>query len=108
MYILNYRPDLTHSVHQVACFVHIPGSAHVKTLYHILRNLAGTGDLCLIVGNWTPVDSRVLVGFHLNADSSHKNVELDFRGITGIGMFALGTLLRSRSFFSGSGVCLIV
>jgi hypothetical protein len=98
MYILNSRPDLTHSVHQVARFVHNPGSAHVKALDHILRYFAGTGDLCLIVGNWTPVDRRFLVGFHVNAYSSHKNVELDFRGITGIGMFAFGTLLLSRSF----------
>ena len=67
----------------MACFVHNPGPAHVKALDHILRYLAGTGDLCLIVGNWTPVDLRFLAGFHLNADSSHKNVELDFRGITG-------------------------
>jgi hypothetical protein len=98
MYILNSRPDLTHSVHQVARFVHNPGPPHVKALDHILRYLAGTGDLCLIVGNWTPVDHRFLMGFHLNADSSHKNAELDFRGITGIGVFVLGTLLFSRSF----------
>ena len=98
MYILNSRPDLTHPVHQVARFVHNPGPAHVKALDHILRYLAGTGDLCLIVGNWTPVDLRFLAGFHLNADSSHKNVELDFRGITGIGVFAFGTLLLARSF----------
>jgi hypothetical protein len=38
------------------------------------------------------------VGFHLNADSIHKNVELDFRGITEIGVFALGTFFLSRSF----------
>jgi hypothetical protein len=37
MYILNSRPDLPHSVHQVACFVHNPGPAHVKALDHILR-----------------------------------------------------------------------
>jgi hypothetical protein len=84
----------------VARFVHDPGSAHVKALDHIFRHLARTGDLCLIVGNRTPVDRQVLVGFHLqvNADSSHKNVELDFRGITGVGVFALVTLLLSRSF----------
>jgi hypothetical protein len=39
-----------------------------------------------------------LAGFQLNADSSHKNVELDFRGSTGIGVFVIGTLLPSRSF----------
>jgi hypothetical protein len=46
MYILNSRPDLTHSVHQVARYVHNPGPAHVKALDHILRYLAGTGYLC--------------------------------------------------------------
>jgi hypothetical protein len=60
--------------------------------------LAGTGDLSLIIGKRTPVDHRYLVGFHLNADSSHKNMELDFSGITGIGVFVLDTLLLSRSF----------
>ena len=39
-----------------------------------------------------------MAGFHLNADSSHKNMELDFRGITGIGVFAFSTLLLARSF----------
>ena len=52
----------------------------------------------MIVGNWAPVDRRFLLGFHLNADASHKNMELDFRGITGIGVFAFGTLLLARSF----------
>ena len=98
MYILNSRPDLMHSVHQVARFVHNPGPAHIKALDHILRYLAGTGDLCLIIGNWTAVDLRFLAVFHVNADASHKNVELDFRGITGVGVFALGTLLIARSF----------
>jgi hypothetical protein len=28
-----------------------------------------------------------------NADASHKNVEIDFRGITGIGLFVFGSLL---------------
>jgi hypothetical protein len=98
MFLLHSRPDLMHSVHQVARFVHNPGSAHVKALDHIFRYLAGTVDLCFIVGNWTPVDTRFLVGFHVNADASHKNVELDFRGITGSGVFAFGTLLLSRSF----------
>jgi hypothetical protein len=93
MYILNSRPDLTHSVHQMARFVNNPGSAHVKALDHILRYLAGTGDLCLIVGNWTPVDRRFLVGFHLYADSSHKNVELDFPTIIFVALVALECLL---------------
>ncbi len=39
-----------------------------------------------------------MLGFHLNADASHKNMELDFRVITGIGVFAFGTLLLARSF----------
>ncbi len=56
-------------------------------------------DLCLILGNWTASDLRFLVGFHSNADASHKNVELDFRGITCIGVFACGTLLPASSFF---------
>jgi hypothetical protein len=97
MYILNSRPDLTHYVHQVACFVHNPGPAHVKALGHYLCYFAGTGDLCLIIGNWTSVD-RFLLGFHLNADANHKNMELDFSRITGISVFAFGTLLLAQSF----------
>uniref|UniRef100_A0A7S0MSU5 Reverse transcriptase Ty1/copia-type domain-containing protein n=1 Tax=Cryptomonas curvata TaxID=233186 RepID=A0A7S0MSU5_9CRYP len=97
-YILNTHPDLVHSVHQLARFVHNPGPSHIKALDHVLRYLAGTGDLCLIVGNWTDTDLRFLAGFHSNADASHKNVELDFRGITGIAVFAFGTLLLARSF----------
>jgi hypothetical protein len=92
------RLDLTHSVHQLAHFVHNPGPAHVKAFDHILHYLAGTCDLFIIIGNWTSVDRRFLLGFHLNADASHKNVELDFRGKTGIGVFAFGTLLLARSF----------
>jgi hypothetical protein len=98
MYILNSHPDLTHSVHRVARFVHNPGPAHVKALDHILRYFAGTFDPCLIIGNWTSVDRRFLLGFHLYADASHKNMELDFCRITGIGLFALKTLLLARSF----------
>jgi hypothetical protein len=60
---------------------------------HVLRYLAGTGDLSLIVGNRIPVTLRFLAGFHLNVDASHKNEELDFGGITGVGVFAFGTLL---------------
>ena len=85
----------------MACFVHNPGSTYVKALDHILRYLAGigsTGDLGLIVGNWTPVDLEYLAGFHLNADASHKNVELVFRGFTGIGVFVFGTLLLAHLF----------
>ncbi len=50
--------------------------------------------------NLTLVERRFLAGSHsnLNADASNKNVELDFRGITGIGVFAFGTLLLARSF----------
>ncbi len=61
MYILNSRPDLTHFVHQVARFVFTPGPASVMALDHILRYLAGTGDLCLISGNWTSVDRRFFI-----------------------------------------------
>ena len=89
MYILNSRPDCMPSVHQVARFVHNPGPAHIKALDHILRYLAGTADLCLIIGHWTDVDYLFLAGFHVNADASHKKAELDFRGITGIGVFLL-------------------
>jgi hypothetical protein len=42
------------------------------------------------------LDLRFLAGCHLNADTSYKNVELDFRGITGIGAFA------------GPGVCILM
>jgi hypothetical protein len=52
----------------------------------------------MVVGNWTPVNLRFLDCFHLNADSSHKNAALNFCGITGIGVFALSTLLLARSF----------
>ncbi len=98
MYILNSRPDLIHAVHQVVCFVHNPGPAHVKALDHILRYLAGTDNLCLFIGHSTSVDLRFLVGLHSNPDASHKDVELDSSGITGIGIYAFGTLLLARSF----------
>jgi hypothetical protein len=98
MYTLNSCPDLTHAVHQVDCFFHDPGPAHVRALDDILCYLAGRVDLCMVVGNWTPVNLRFLDCFHLNADSSHKNVELNFCGITGIGDFAFSTLLLARSF----------
>ena len=52
----------------------------------------------MVTGQWTPVDRRYFLGFHLNADASHKNAELDFSGITGIVVFAFGTLLLARSF----------
>jgi hypothetical protein len=100
MSILNSSPDLTHSVHEIALFVHNPGSAHVKALDSVSRYLAGTVDLCFITGNRTTIDHRFLAGLHVtgNADASHKNVALDFLGITGIGLCAFGTLLLVRSF----------
>ena len=62
MYILNSSPDLTHSVHQVACcFVHYPGQAHVKALDHISRFWLGlaifvrfllTGPLLIVDFCW--------------------------------------------------------
>ena len=36
--------------------------------------------------------------FHWNTDASHKNSEQNYRGITGIAIFFLGTLVLSRSF----------
>jgi hypothetical protein len=98
MSILNSSPDLTHSVHGIALFVHNPGSAHVKALDNVSRYLAGTVDLCFIIGNRTTIDHRFLAGLPVNADASHTNVELDFLGITGIGLFAFGTFLLVRSF----------
>jgi hypothetical protein len=102
MSILNSSPDLTHSVHDIALFVHNPGSAHVKALDNVTRHLAGTVDLCFLIGNWTTIDHWFLAGLHVNADASHKNValdnSLDFLGITGIGLFAFGTLLLVCSF----------
>jgi len=98
MYILHSRPDVLHAVHQLARFVHNPGPTHVAALDHLLRYLAGTVDLALIVGNWTEQDLKYPSGFHVYADASHKNVELEFKGITGIMVFAMGTLIQGRSF----------
>ncbi len=67
-------------------------------LDHILCYLAGTDDLCLILGNWTSVDRQFLAGLHLNADNRHKTMEFCFHGITGVGIFAFGTLLFDQSF----------
>ena len=50
------------------------------------------------IGNWTEIDRRFASGFHGNYDASHKNAELNYRGITGGGVFFLGTLVLSRSF----------
>ncbi len=86
-YILNTHLDLVHPVHQLARFVHNPGPSHIKALDHVLHYLAGTGDLCLIIGNWTDTDLRFLAGFHSNADSSHKNVWIF------VGLLALLSLL---------------
>ena len=98
MYILHTRPDVLHAVHQLARFVHNPGPSHVAALDHLLRYLAGTVDLTLIVGNWTEQDLKYDSGFHVYADASHKNVELEFKGITGVMVFVLGTLIQGRSF----------
>jgi hypothetical protein len=98
LYSLHTRPDIMHAVHQLSRIVHNPGPAHVKALDHLLRYLAGTVDLAFIVGNWTDIDRSFPSGFHGNADASHKNAELNYRGITGITVFFLGTLVLSRSF----------
>ena len=37
-------------------------------------------------------------GFHIYADASHKNAELEFKGITGVMVFVFGTLVQGRSF----------
>jgi hypothetical protein len=55
-YMLNTHSDLVHSVHLLALFVHNPGLSHIKAIDHVLRYLARTDDLCLIVGNWTDAD----------------------------------------------------
>ena len=98
MYTLTSHPDLTHPVHQVGCFVHNPGPAHVKAIDHISRYLAGSVNFCLIVGNWTLFDLLFLACFNVNADTCHQNLELGFCGITGIGVFVFSTLLLARSF----------
>jgi len=98
MYILHSRPDVLHAVHQLARFVHNPGPTHVAALDHLLRYLAGTVDLTLIVGNWTDQDLKYESGFHLYGDASHKNQEMEFKGITGVMVFVLGTLIQGRSF----------
>ena len=97
MCTLNSHPDLTHPVHQVGCFVHNPGPAHAKAIDHFLHYLAGSVNFCLFVGNWTLFDLRFLACFTVKADTSHKNLELDFCGITGIGIFVFCTLLLARS-----------
>ena len=53
-------------------------------------------------GKWSDTLDRFLAGFHSNADASHKNIELDFRGITGIASFAFGTLLLARVWYRAS------
>ena len=98
MYSLHTRPDIMHAVHQLSRIVHNPGPAHIKALDHLLRYLAGTMDLVFVVGNWTEIDRKFPSGFHGNADASHKNSEQNYRGITGIAIFFLGTLVLSRSF----------
>ena len=98
LYSLHTRPDIMYAVHQLSRIVHNPGPAHVKALDHLFRYLAGTVDLAFIVGNWTDIDRSFPSGFHGNADASHKNAELNYRGITGITVFFLGTLVLSRSF----------
>ena len=87
LYSLHTRPDIMHAVHQLSRIVHNPGPAHVKALDHLLSYLAGTVDLAFIVGNWTDIDRSFPSGFHGNADASHKNAELNYRGITGITVF---------------------
>jgi hypothetical protein len=49
---LEYNPDLTHYVHQVACFVHHPDQAHVQV----------------------PVCFQFLLKFRLLASTSHQNM----------------------------------
>ena len=98
LYTLHTRPDIMHSVHQLSRIVHNPGPSHVKAVDHLLRYLAGTVDLTFVIGNWTEIDRRFASGFHGNADASHKNAELNYRGITGVAVFFLGTLVLSRSF----------
>ena len=46
-------------------------------------------DLTFVIGNWTEIDRRFASGFHGNYDASHKNAELNYRGITGGGVFSL-------------------
>jgi hypothetical protein len=55
-------------------------------------------DLAFIVGNWTDIYRSFPSSFHGNADAGHKNAELNSRGITGITVFFLGTLVLSCSF----------
>jgi hypothetical protein len=87
-----------HAVHQLSRIVHNPGPAHVKALDHLLCSLAGTVNLAFIVGNWTDIDRSFPSGFHGNADASHINAELKYRGITVITVFFLGHLVLSSSF----------
>jgi hypothetical protein len=98
LYSLHTGPDFMHAVHQLSRIVHNPGPAHVKALDHLLCSLAGTVNLAFIVGNWTDIDRSFPSGFHGNADASHINAELKYRGITGITVFFLGHLVLSRSF----------
>jgi hypothetical protein len=38
---------------------------------------------------WIPVDCQIFFGFSIIAGPSHKNMDLDFHGITGLGLFVL-------------------
>jgi len=87
LYTLHTRPDIMHSVHQLSRIVHNPGPSHVKAVDHLLRSLAGTVALTFVIGNWTEIDRRFASGFHSNYDASHKNAELNYRGITGGAVF---------------------
>ena len=85
-------------MHQLARVVHNSGPSHIEALDHVLRYLAATFDLCLIVGNCTPADLQYPAGFQAYVNASHKNTELNFRGITGICIFCFGTIMLSRMF----------
>ena len=87
LYTLHTRPDKMHSVHPLSRIVHNPGPSHVKAVDHLLRSLAGTVALTFVIGNWTEIARRFASGFHSNYDASHKNAELNYRGITGGAVF---------------------
>ena len=103
MYSLHTCPDIMHAVHQLSRIVHNPGQEHIKALNHSLWYLAGTTDLVFVVRNWTEVYRIFPSGFHGSADATHKNSEQNHRGITGIAIFFLETLLLSQSFVQDQG-----
>ena len=98
-YLFITRLDLIFVTNQLSHIAHSPAPTHIKAMDHVLRYLAGTTGLALLLDPVRQPSSQDTYdhGFYAFADSSHKIAELGYKGVTGYIIFCQNCPVSARS-----------